>query len=268
MAKRIVSGFIIALVALVAAAVGGELLLVTLFLSSCVAFYELANAVDGKLGKGKLNAVRVVGTVAIVLFYLCMYLDMKEVYLMAVTVMVLWSLLLVYVFAFPKYNIGQISKMFFCFFYSTVMLSFVYYVRGLEAGVFLVALIMAASWGSDTSAFIVGKLLGKHKLVPKLSPKKTVEGAIGGVVGAAIIAGIWAYFFLQDSYNIFFIIGVTAVCAILSQMGDLVASAIKRDNNLKDYGNIIPGHGGIMDRFDSMIYIAPILYFLLVIYPK
>jgi phosphatidate cytidylyltransferase len=115
-------------------------------------------------------------------------------------------------------------------------------------------------------------LMGKHKLAPKLSPKKSIEGSIGGVVASTLVGGLYAYFIvskfidLKGAVWIFALIG--GIGSIVSQVGDLVASGIKRNFEIKDYGNCIPGHGGIMDRFDSVIFVAPMIYFLAVFFTK
>ena len=108
-------------------------------------------------------------------------------------------------------------------------------------------------------------LIGKHKMSPILSPKKSVEGAVGGVVGAAILGAIYAAVvgkYLQAENQVVMYAVICAVGALISMVGDLAASAIKRNHEIKDYGTLIPGHGGILDRFDSVIFIAPIIYFL------
>jgi len=105
----------------------------------------------------------------------------------------------------------------------------------------------------------VGVVLGRHKAFPQLSPHKTVEGCVGGVLGCALIGGIYGYFAFN---NAVILAVICAVGAVMSMVGDLAASAIKRNHDIKDYGNLIPGHGGIMDRFDSMIVTAPMTYFL------
>ena len=154
----------------------------------------------------------------------------------------------------------------FSFVYAPVMLSFLYQTRALENGNYIVWMILISSWGCDTCAYCVGMLIGKHKFAPKLSPKKSIEGAIGGVVGAAALGALYGYFIVEKALPeqnialVFAVIG--ALGAVISQVGDLAASGIKRDNEIKDYGKLIPGHGGIMDRFDSVIFTAPIIYLL------
>ena len=109
-------------------------------------------------------------------------------------------------------------------------------------------------------------LIGRHKMSPKLSPKKSVEGAVGGVVGAALLTALFGTVFRQameiTTAEVWALAAIAAVGALISMVGDLAASAIKRNYDIKDYGTLIPGHGGILDRFDSVIITAPIVYFL------
>lgn len=122
-------------------------------------------------------------------------------------------------------------------------------------------MLYITSWGSDTFAYLTGSLIGKKKIaaVSHISPNKTLAGSIGGVLGAVILNLIYNNYAILN-LNISLIIIFAALGAILSQIGDLVASYIKRKTGIKDFGNLIPGHGGIMDRFDSMIFIAPLFY--------
>jgi phosphatidate cytidylyltransferase len=138
------------------------------------------------------------------------------------------------------------------------MLGFVY-LLGREHGFAMTLLIFISSWVCDTFAYFSGRALGKRKLAPVLSPKKSIEGAVGGVVGSALVGALFARITGMDMALIVFI---SAIGAVVSQFGDLFASAIKRNHNIKDYGNLIPGHGGILDRFDSVIITAPIIYIL------
>lgn len=120
-------------------------------------------------------------------------------------------------------------------------------------------LIFIISFGTDTFAYIAGNLFGKNKLSPNISPKKTVEGSIGGIMGSTLLAIIFALYFQLGSIWKIIILAIT--CSILSQLGDLVASKIKRSTGIKDFGNIMPGHGGVLDRFDSIIFTAPVIYY-------
>ena len=175
------------------------------------------------------------------------------------------AFLFVYVFMFPKYHANQIMAAMFSFLYGPVMLSFLYLLReGFEDGLYLVWFVFLASWGSDTCAYCVGVLIGKHKMTPKLSPKKSVEGAVGGILGAAILFTLYTHFVINVYSGITLSLPLAAILgaagALVSMVGDLAASAVKRDHEIKDYGKLIPGHGGIMDRFDSVIVAAPIIF--------
>ena len=149
------------------------------------------------------------------------------------------------------------------------MLSFIYLVRELPHGIYTVWMIFISSWICDTCAYAVGMLFGKHKLAPVLSPKKSIEGAIGGVAGAALVGLIYAMVLknagISQSNLLWVFPVISAVGAVISQVGDLAASAVKRNFGIKDYGKLIPGHGGIMDRFDSVVFTAPMIYYLAVL---
>ena len=135
---------------------------------------------------------------------------------------------------------------------------------------FLALMGFAVAWINDTCAYFSGYFFGNRKLCPEISPKKTVEGAIGGVFGAVIICSILAYIFsLATGYPINWVSFVIflPVGAILAILGDLCASVIKRQFGIKDYGSIMPGHGGVMDRFDSWIFVAPLAYIWNIYYP-
>ena len=135
--------------------------------------------------------------------------------------------------------------------------------------VFFILLILCFAWGGDTCAYFAGRAFGKHKLCPVVSPKKTVEGAVGGVLGSMAAGCVLTlvYSLLSKTYNVLSIhvlarhymvlLGMGAVASVLGILGDLFASAVKRQAGIKDYGTIFPGHGGILDRFDSVMFIAP-----------
>ncbi len=120
-------------------------------------------------------------------------------------------------------------------------------------------LVFIFAWVSDTSAYFAGFFFGKHKLIPEISPKKTVEGAIGGVIGTVIFTVGFALIFHEESPMYF--VPLAIVGSAFGQLGDLFASAIKRELDIKDYGNLIPGHGGVIDRFDSILFTAPLTFY-------
>ena len=124
-------------------------------------------------------------------------------------------------------------------------------------------LIVITAFGTDIMAYFSGYLLGKHKLCPHISPKKTIEGSVGGVLGSVILSGLFGWFFLPDLLIHCLVIGVLG--GIVSQFGDLTASIFKRKMGIKDYGHLIPGHGGILDRFDSVLFTGPMVYYYIVL---
>lgn len=259
---RLFSGIGLVLLALFTIISGGTILFATLVLISLIGLSELYK-VFGIANK----SLGIVGYFAGLTFYIFLYTMNQEKFLM-LFIAYLIVLMVFYVFSFPKYNAIHVIAAFFGLFYVEIMLSFVYQARMLENGIYLVWLIFICSWGCDTFAYCVGMLIGKHKLAPKLSPKKSIEGAIGGILGAALLGALYGLIiknYLQGAENI--ILSFAVICGIggaISQVGDLAASAIKRNYDIKDYGNLIPGHGGILDRFDSVIFTAPIIYYLAV----
>ena len=146
------------------------------------------------------------------------------------------------------------------FFHFTVLIDECEYAKNYIWLVFIIA------FGTDIFAYFTGVFLGKHKLCPTLSPKKTVEGAVGGIAGALVLSLIFGHFFLEEGHtlNAGFIIMIL-IGSVVSMLGDLSASAFKRQMGIKDYGKLIPGHGGILDRFDSVLFVAPYLYFYIAI---
>jgi phosphatidate cytidylyltransferase len=140
-----------------------------------------------------------------------------------------------------------------------------------EVGLYKLILVFIVSWVCDSMAYVVGSLFGKHKLIPEISPKKTVEGAIGGVVSATVAYLLFGLILdlaipnIEVNYIILALFGL--VLAVVSQLGDLIASLIKREHNIKDYGKLLPGHGGIMDRFDSIMAVSTILLILTIVFP-
>ena len=212
---------------------------------------------DKKLSQ-KFNILTVMGFAGALGYDAVIFFCPEPYYLVGV-VASLTLVLMVYVFTFPRFQAEEVMTVFFGVVYVAVMLGFIYVTRMGANGIILVWLIFLSSWGADTCAYLVGRKLGKHKMAPVLSPKKSIEGAIGGVVGAGIFGLIFGFLFRQPAGRYFVI---CAAGALISMVGDLAASAIKRDKEIKDYGKLIPGHGGILDRFDSVIFTAPVIYFL------
>lgn len=258
--QRLISGVILVVLALIFIITGGYVLLAVCGVISLIGLTELY-----KVFKIEKSLPGVFGYIATVVFYLNLafgFIPDMMLFILALLILCMCS----FVFCYPKYHAHQIIAAFFGVFYVAVMISCVYQTRVLEGGLWLVWLIFLCSWGCDTCAYCVGMLIGKHKMAPVLSPKKSVEGAVGGVVGAALLAVIYGFVFKGAmGADVKYIVLMAVICAagaLLSMVGDLAASAIKRNFEIKDYGKLIPGHGGILDRFDSVIFTAPVIFYL------
>ena len=253
---RLISGIVLVAVALLTIISGGYVLFFTLLGISLIGMQELYKVM--KVREDHFNALEIAGYLGAVIYYVLMSLDFEKYGMMGVIISFM-MFMFVYVFTYPKFKADQVMPAFFGVVYVAVMLSFIYLTRNLPDGKFLVWLIFLCSWGCDTCAYCVGMLIGKHKMAPVLSPKKSVEGAVGGVAGAALLGVIYAA--VTQGPMLEYAV-ICAIGALISMVGDLAASAIKRNQGIKDYGKLIPGHGGILDRFDSVIFTAPVIYFL------
>jgi len=264
---RLISGILLLAFTFVTMFFGGQLLLVTLFMISLLGLYELY-----KVMKFEDTPLACVGYLGAFAWYLNIdtkpnvILDIKVPELMIFSIVVV-AALLVFVVKYPKYSANQLFSTIFGIFYIPVMISFIFKTRETIAfGQWLAWMVYVSSWGSDTCAYAVGRLFGRHKLAPNLSPKKSVEGSVGGIIGSALIGVIFGLImsnFTGKSENLIIIFAVIGgLGSVISQIGDLAASGIKRNYDIKDYGHLIPGHGGILDRYDSIIITAPIVYFL------
>ena len=257
---RLISGMILVAAALVLIITGGEILLAASCAVSLIGMYELY-----RVYQMEQTAAAVIGYAAAVIFYSDLYLHWLPdpmLYVMGLLIV----LLAVYVLAYPKYHASQITAVFFGVFYVAVMLSCIWQTRMMAQGAYIVWLIFLCSWGCDTCAYVVGVKFGKHKMSPVLSPKKSIEGAVGGLVGTFLLTALYASVFRAQMGiafgQIFVLAAISTAGGLISMIGDLAASAIKRNYEIKDYGTLIPGHGGILDRFDSVIFTAPVIYYL------
>ena len=265
--ERTISAVVIVLVALAATLPGGIILAAVLYVVSIIGYLELTKACGVRKGE-KRNGLEITGIAAITCYYPVIYLVEDTSYAVMVIVLSMMAMMSVYVFAYPRFHADQVMAAYFSLIYAPVMLSFVFLTRQLDNGIYLVWMIFISSWISDTFAYLTGVMFGRHKLAPVLSPKKSVEGAVGGIAGAALTGALFGVLF-RSAFEIEQIVLILTVVggagSVISQVGDLAASAIKRNHEIKDYGKLIPGHGGIMDRFDSVIFTAPITYFLIIL---
>lgn len=165
-------------------------------------------------------------------------------------------------------KLNDILTSLFSLIYSVVFVCHLSLIHSMKYGFILIFIPLICAWMTDTFAYIGGMSFGKHKLIPKISPNKTIEGAISGVIGCILSSLAFAYIisFFGFKTNLIPLCSISLICSILSQFGDLTASLIKRECGVKDFGNLIPGHGGILDRIDSLIFITPAVYYFLQIF--
>ena len=274
MATRVVSGIALFVIIGISVLLGALPFGIILMAFSIIAAFELSRVV-GIYGKGySVNVLEACMYVETVVIYLISFLNDKDSvdkYIMISMILFMLAVLATYVFAFPKYEVHHVAKAVFIVCYAPLLLSFGYRVMAYTSHPILhVIFIFLVPCISDIAAYFVGSTLGKHKLAPVLSPKKSIEGAVGAVVVTAIASSIYAVALgaaglLDPKLTLLFAI-IGALGSVISQIGDLAASAIKRNYAVKDYGRLIPGHGGIMDRIDSWLVVMPIIYSMLEIF--
>jgi phosphatidate cytidylyltransferase len=195
------------------------------------------------------------GTVCL---YAGLFLDLSTEFVFFIIYILVFLLLIQNIFAKTN-RLVDVGLTVLAFVYIAISLyHIVLFARSPHAS--LIWLIFIVAWMTDTSAYFAGMLFGKTKLIPAVSPKKTVEGAVGGVIGATILGMIYIYW-VMGGISSLWLIPILMVGSALSQLGDLVASKIKRGLQIKDFGNIMPGHGGVLDRFDSILIVAPYVYY-------
>ena len=235
---------------------GLPLKLFTIVLSA-LGMYEFYKALKEK----EFNPIEPVGYILLGLYYL---FDNNFETLIFLVILATFILLMVPVVNL-KYTFIDVAITLLGFLYVGIFFSFIYLVNIKDGGQFYVWLIFIGSWMTDTAAYYSGKFLGKTKLCPEVSPKKTVEGSLGGLLGSMIccaILGVVAKQYIA-TISIYHYLIIGALCGCFSQFGDLVASSVKRYVGIKDYSNLIPGHGGILDRFDSILFSGTVVYYYL-----
>ena len=268
---RLMSSIVLVILTIAVLYFGGWVTALALLLLSLKGVQELLRVY--KLDKSSFGILAYIFTV---ILYVIIYLE-KNQFIMPLIVVYLLFTLACYVFRYPKHSDKDMSMAFIAFIYVSVMLSYIYRIRIMDDGRLLVCLIYVSSWGNDMWAYVAGITFGKHKMSPKVSPNKSIEGAIGGILGAGMFGALFGLLFSKYGVDsalaavgnnplVFTIIAfavIGAIGALPAIVGDLAASAIKRNNEVKDYGRLIPGHGGVLDRFDSIIFTAPIVYYLI-----
>ena len=261
--KRVASGLILfPLVAIVL--IFGNKYLVDILVSiiAILSLHEFYNAFNGKA-----KPVKIVGYIAAI-FIALIHIIPNTIILKLIGALIALSVLILFLIVIisnTKINIIDISITFFGICYVALFLMFIPIIReNLENGKILLWYVIFAGWGTDVFAYFVGKYFGTHKF-SKISPNKTIEGCIGGTIGSAVLILIYTIIcnnVFNLNINYIAITFMAIILSIIGQIGDLAASSIKRYVGIKDFSHLIPGHGGMLDRIDSLIFIAPFAYFL------
>ena len=256
--QRIVSGLILIIIVGVILILGNTTAVnLATSIVAIIAINEYFN-----IFKGKRNVDKWVGNILAILIAFMNVIPTQILVLEFLTAILL--LFLKVILTQMKTNFEDIAVSAFGIFYIIGFIIFVPMLFRENNGRLLIWYIAISAWVTDTFAYLVGSKLGKHKLT-KISPKKSVEGSIAGTLGAVIVAVVYTYFinkYANIEVSYFTISGIILLLSILGQIGDLAASSIKRYIGIKDFSNLIPGHGGMIDRIDSILFIAPFAYFL------
>lgn len=280
--RRVLFGVIAAPIGVVVIFAGGAALAALLAIVSALAAWEFFRIARGS-GLTPLEDVGIPLAGVVPLFVHARYLRLYEPPLSAMAIAVLAVLAIaLFVRGVNGKPLGAAASTVFGVVYTGGMLSFGYAIRyhpyvietvrvplgsvAVSAGGLLLLLPILLTWASDIGAFFVGRALGKRKLMPSVSPGKTVAGAVGGLAATIVVGWLYARFVLTPTTQLAFVRGGVIAFAILvsiaAQIGDLVESLLKREAGVKDSSHIIPGHGGVLDRFDSLLFVLPVAYVL------
>lgn len=262
MLKRVISTIVgIGILALIMIQKNQFIFNVAVAVISIIALWEFYSAVKKK----GLKPISFLGYLSVVMLLGIGYIQ-KDILVMSVILMIPLALFIAFCVSIVtniKYNISDIAVTLMGIIYITYLFSFVSYTKVMPNGEYLIWFIFGGAWITDTFAYLIGIAIGKHKF-SKISPKKSIEGCVGGLLGCTLFFILYAYFLntkvtgIEVNYIFIGILGLFV--SVTAQIGDFAASSIKRYCEIKDYGGIMPGHGGILDRFDSILLIAPLIY--------
>ena len=263
--KRITSGFIVAIAVTVMLLVQNKYIIgILLTCIALVAMNEYLKAISKVCKPIKWVTYASCALIAVVNFISQQYLAYLFIYSVPTVILLLFAQVIA---TDMETTFKDMAYTFLGICYITIFILFLALIDGLNHGKILMGYILVASWGTDIFAYCVGSKIGKHKF-SKVSPKKSIEGCVAGTIGSVVVMLIYTwilntYFSFNYSY---FLIGSTGLAlSLIGQLGDFAASTIKRYVDIKDYSNLLPGHGGMLDRIDSVIFMAPFAYMLFTI---
>lgn len=256
MIQRVLSALIGAPLILIITWLGGKFLAVTVVILALLALREYL-----KIGQKSGLIVHTSLTSVFCVIWLAVFLAGYSEWLLPLGI--LWFIVVFagYAFTYPASNFTEASFSVLALVYPVMLFSYLYFLRELPQGFLWCVYVFATVWITDTGAYFVGITLGKKKLAPRVSPNKSVEGAVGGLISATLLGALfWAW---TGMGTLPVILALSLLTSTVSQVGDLFESALKRAAEIKDSGSLIPGHGGILDRFDSLLFALPLVYFVL-----
>ncbi len=196
-------------------------------------------------------------------------LETQNAFIYLVTILFVMTLGAFTVFDNSRIKLSDVCASIFLVVYSVVFLMHLSFIRKLDNGIALLFMALIGAYVTDTGAYFTGMSIGRHKLIPSVSPNKTVEGAVGGIVASVVGFVIFGVIMTSIGFavNYLLLIILAVLCAVVAQLGDLTASVIKRNYSVKDFGHLIPGHGGMVDRVDSLMFVAPVVYYFITFLP-
>lgn len=281
MKTRIISGILAGVVLIIIMAQPPFVMGITIFIASLIALFEFYQCIR----KVDFHPIRVVGFFSCIMFLLYLLyqafahdvtntlvgnlssvLFQRNMVFLIIYVVIVY-LMIQLIFQRNKFTLDDVAVTLLGIIYIPFLLSFVFLIRFLKDGFSLAWLLFVGTFSTDIFAYFIGKFFGKRKLLPQVSPNKTVAGGIGGVVGSIACTTAFGIFYANGYEGLqipfYHYIAMGLVCGVIAQIGDWAASAIKRSVGIKDFGHIIPGHGGLLDRIDSLLFVAPAVYFYL-----
>lgn len=264
MKQRVITGAISAVLLIIVLALGTPFVEIAVVALALVGVHELLAATK-LAGNKKLAVVSMAGSLCIMVGQ-----SFDKAFFMPALYLLVVALFVLFMANRDELGLSDIATALFVVLYPTFMMGHLIHIRAMENGGLLIWAVFISAFLTDTMAMFGGKFFGKHKLCPSLSPKKTVEGSVSGVLGCVVSFFVYCYVcgrFFDVTPNYLNALVISLGASLVAQLGDLSASCIKRQFGIKDYGKIMPGHGGIMDRFDSVLFVAPFIYYMLFLLP-